>query len=277
MGMLDRKFDPRRIPLVSVELNYDHPLARALCVGWFNGRDWIGNKTYTVGSTGNATQFVAGPNGPTALFQSSSANVNWASYNPITTSTGIGTGDLTVAGAAYFATSQVFGTWLSQRITNNQMNCFVGRNHLNSGVNGVIGFQLYSGAFTGATSGAIADGKYHVWAGRRSGTTCNVYQDGADVTSSSTASSSTVWAATQDLTVGDMAQNLSISGIGGHGNPASLLDFAFAWNRALSLDELAWQAREPFAMWRPSGRKKKFMFLAPGIVSVRQPQIFVIT
>lgn len=255
MSLFRRSIDPRYVPTDPVEVDWSHPLAEALAFLWIPSGEIIARPAFTTQLCGPVQSSV----GPAVNFTATSGYVNYAGFSAVTTSDGAGGGDFTVAAAAYLPASLTGANYFfSQRKSAapiNQWGLNVGRDYLNSSSAGTVSFSTYSGTFQGAsTAASTSDGLYHVWAGTRTSGVCKIYRDGTDLTSTSASSTQIVYASGQDTTIGDLAQNLNISGIGGHTAPGSYIPFAFAWNRALTQGEATWFSAEPFSMVQPIRR-----------------------
>jgi hypothetical protein len=173
-----------------------------------------------------------------------------ASFEPIVTSDGAGTGDFTLICLANPIAEARSSCGLSQQTTaNNRTHLAFNASTATSGLAAASGSLCFIArdSTTGglAVTGAV-DGLYHLFAGRRRGTDHSVWIDGVSRSSAANPARN-IDTGTGGIAIGNLA-----------GGTANRIDtgcnmvLAAAWNRALSDAEMRLLARDPFCMFRPA-------------------------
>ncbi|HAK63587.1 MAG TPA: hypothetical protein DCO82_10155 [Alphaproteobacteria bacterium] len=169
----------------------------------------------------------------------------------ITTSDGAGTGDFTLMIFANPIAENRISWGIAQGHTDNNTNIWLGFNNaagsLTTASSGTFTFTTRNvNNITASSAASVVDGKYHVFMGRRRGTTVDTIVDG-------------VVRGTNSDTVRDITTGTLGFSIGHRPESANAFQLAIetnvvvaaAWNRALSPDEALLVARDPFIMIRP--------------------------
>lgn len=264
-----RQWNPATVPTWPVEIDRGHPLGAALASLIIPGSRYglLDIATGAVPASQTGTVYVQTPGGPGINYQTTAAGVFYpASYNPITTSNGVGTGDYTVASSVNLSAALTGQTYIiGQGGGGGQLRFCAGTDYQLNNLAGAVALMQYNGSFQGAsTATGAADGLFHTWSGTRTAGAYSVYKDGINATLASAASSATTLGSGYGFALGNYppgAQNYS---------PTCSQTWAAAWNTALPQALHEWLAAEPFIMLRPIIRRQYYAAAAgntPGTIS----------
>lgn len=170
-------------------------------------------------------------------------------YEPIVTSDGAGTGDFTMMVLANPVAEARLSFPVSQSTGASNPGVLLGFNFnasTSAAASGSFGLRTRDAVGnTSVTATSIIDGEYHVFSGRRSGTTVEVFADGAS-RASATGTVRDFVDGTAGLAIGQRAEHTA-----DRIDTACNIVYATAWNRALTDAEMRLLARDPFIMIRP--------------------------
>lgn len=172
--------------------------------------------------------------------------LNQTDFAPLKTSNGAYTGDFTIITLANPKAEARQSAAFSQTSGGTATRVFILPN--SGSVSGQLGFYTDTGGSAVSCHVlGLVDGKYHVFGGRRRGTTLELFSDGI-VRGSATGAVQTIGGTTAGIAIGNRAEDTASDRI----DPACNVVLVAAWNRALNNAEMLLLARDPFCMFRPS-------------------------
>ena len=199
-------------------------------------------------TAGSTLQWRGTPYGLGVGISGASDVLEQANFEPITTSDGAGTGDLTMIVLANPGAEARISMGLSQGNSANNTTLFLGFNTANSlatATSGAFCFTTRQGASTtGASIASVVDGNYHLFGGRRRGTNVDCFADNLVATASGTIQDITP--GTGGIAIGHRAERAT-----DRIATTTSIVLAAAWNRALTDAEMRLLADDPFCMFRP--------------------------
>jgi hypothetical protein len=173
-------------------------------------------------------------------------------YAPITTSSGDGLGDFTMAVLARPVSNATRTTMFRKRSSGSQ-NCGLFANcnsPINGNAQGNVAFGVRNGTSNNSlTAASQIDGGWHLWVGVRSGGNLVLYRDGVSQATASSAALDATEGSSRTLELGGAAHAQTT--VFYQGEAAG----AWAWNRALAADEVARFTNAPFGLLVPMPRR----------------------
>lgn len=212
-------------------------------------------------TAGSTLQWRGTPYGLGAGIAGASNLLTQDNYEPIKTSDGVGTGDLSLLILANPVAEARISVGLCQGASSNSTNLLLGFNtvgSISSATSGAFTFmQRNSNNATNAGVTGALDGKYHVFAGRRRGATVDAFIDGVN-RASVTGTAYDIATGVLGFAIGNRSED-TIQRI----DAACNIVLAGGWDRALSDAEMRLLARDPFCMFRPQNEWVR-MWRPPG-------------
>lgn len=262
------KLEKKQRLVEPLEIDWENPLTANLSFACVASRKYRTRNLITGDKAGLDQVYIDTDDGQFVMnCTSSQRNVIW--YKEfIKTSTGDGSGDFTMAARANPVAS---GSSLQHVFV--QKNDDAGNGYAQAGLyansnaswvitSGRIAFVTYNGTVAGVSKTAAVNGQWHTYVGRR------VSRGGSNVTLFITIDDITnqVISATTTRTIADGLRNTAI-GCRGDSSVAEAMndnvEFAMAWNRFLTNDEVDSFLRNPYQIFKTAAQIERTIILPP--------------
>ena len=252
MAWVERRVTRTSQPQDACGVDWTNPITRALAFA-FNPAAGAANLADGKSATTNNTSRQTSQSGVFAKGAASQRNIEWANYQPITTSDGVGTGDFTIIA---FSNPPAVSGGSSQHIFAQKNDAggspfaqvqLAAHYNFSTGVHeqGKFTFAIYHPTANQIAETPFAiDGNWHMWSGVRSGTTMTLSRDDEVLSSTTSTVRSILQASPRYLALGGQGNTTASSLTEGIG-------CSFAFNRALSYAELKSLYKNPWQIFEP--------------------------